>query len=799
DDLIGALYDTLLNDPSVCHSDADRAAAKDIAIVATGGYGRGLLAPGSDIDLLFLLPNNHGPIGERMAEAILYKLWDIGFKVGHATRTIKQSLSFAQADTTIRTSLLDARLILGNEPLFNQLTDRFMTEVVNTTAREFIDAKMTERDERHVRSGDARYRVEPNIKDGKGGLRDLHTLHWLSRIVHGQGVGQATIDAGVFTEEEVATYNRCEDFLWAIRCHLHFHTGRAEERITFDLQPALADMLGYRRDGGLRAVERFMKHYFLVAKEVGDLTTILCSAVEIQQLKSAPQSLKQFLPQMSWGKRQATPPNPEFRIEHERINVISTDLFERDPINILRLFENAAATDTFLHPDAIRLLRQSLGLIDTSMRNDPQANALFIRLLTETNDPATVLRRMNDAGVLARFIPSFRRVVGMMQFNMYHHYTVDEHLIRTVQALRNIELGEAVEELPLSSQLIGELEPSARRVLFFTALIHDIGKGRSEDHSIVGARVATNLAPRFGFSASEVERITWLVKYHLLMSNIAQTRDLSDPKTIRDFVAIVQSPARLQQLLLLTVADIRAVGPGVWNGWKGQLLRTLYHESEPLLAGGHTKTPRVSRVRRSQDALASALGQEAWSDDQIREMSGRFYDDYWMKFGTEQQVEHAKLISSANTAGQKLAFDHAVDEFAEITDLTIYAPNHARLLSLFAGSCAVAGANILTAQITTTRDGFALDTFRLQKEFSDITDEARRAKRIEDKINRLLEGKGRLQTLLDTRRPSEHRVEAFFVEPEVTVSNTLSDQFTVIEVSGRDRPGLLYDLTTTLS
>lgn len=387
----------------------------------------------------------------------------------------------------------------------------------------------------------------------------------------------------------------------------------------------------------------------------------------------------------------------------------------------------------------------------------------------------------------------------MMQFNMYHHFTVDEHLIRTVQMLRGIETGDAIDELPLSTELIKSIDEDARRVLFVAAFLHDIGKGRKEDHSIVGARISRDLCPRLGLTASQTDRVVWLVDNHLLMSNVAQTRDLSDPKTIRDFAEQIQSKTRLKHLLFLTVADIRAVGPGVWNGWKGQLLRNLYNEAAPLLAGGQPKEARSQRVVHAREKLNAALAAEGWTDKQTRAVTAKFYDDYWLKFETQTQIEHAKLVDRASKENTKLAIDHSTDEFTEMTELTIFAPNHPRLLSLFAGSCAVIGANIVAAQITSTRDGFALDTFRIKREFATDDDEARRAKRVEDKIKRLLSGEGRLQKLLERRRHAEHRVEAFAVEPEVIVDNKLSDNMTVIEVAGRDRPGLLYDLTAALS
>ncbi len=768
--------------------------AAHMAVIATGGYGRGLLAPGSDIDLLFLLPSKQTAWGESVVEHVLYLLWDLGFKVGHATRSIDQCVKLSQADFTIRTALLDSRMILGDAGLFAELERRFRSEVVRGTARAFITAKLAERDDRHRRTGESRYRVQPNIKDGKGGMRDLHTLHWLAKYLHGHQPGAEAIETGIFSADEMRTFRGCEDFLWTVRCNVHFMTGRAEERLTFELQPQMAERLGYRSRGGLRGVERFMKHYFLVAKDVGDLTTILCAALEMQQLMTAP-TLGNLLNPLSWRIRRQVRQRTDFRVDNGRINVADDKVFERDPINLFRLFAQAEHLDVFLHPDAIRLIRRSLRLIDDTLRADPEANRIFLELLTGKVSPEATLRRMNDTGVLGRFIPDFGKVVAMMQFNMYHHFTVDEHLLRTVGKLTDIERGVAVEELPLSTGIIKTV--ASRRALFVAAFLHDIGRGRTEDHSVVGARIARQLCPRLGLTAAETETVAWLIEQHLTMSNIAQSRDITDPKTIRDFADIVQSPERLKMLLLLTVADIRAVGPNTWNGWKGQLLRSLYYETEPLVAGGHTQIGRRQRVEAAQAALRKAMAEQPQAD--VDRFVERHYPDYWLKTETRKQAEHARLLQTAEASGQHFIADHTTSAFTAITELTVFAPNHPRLLAQFAGACAAAGANIVGAHISTTRDGFALDSFLLAREFDDDDDEKRRARRIAETIESMLKGETRLSHLLAKRRASERRTGTFNVTPEVIVNNALSDQYTVIEVSGLDRPGLLYELTTALS
>ncbi len=769
-------------------------ASERMAIVAQGGYGRGLLAPGSDIDLLFLLPYKQTAWGESVAEYMLYLLWDLGFKVGHATRNINQCIRLSHEDMTIRTALLDARLILGDEELFADFKRRFVSEVLEADARAFIEAKLAEQNARHARSGASRYRVEPNIKDGKGGLRDLHTLHWLAKHLYPDKAEAEFVEAGVFTAHEYRSFRRCESFLWTVRCELHFLTGRAEERLTFDLQQAMAERLRYRGHAGLSAVERFMRHYFLVAKEVGELTGIVCSALEMKQLKSIP-ALDVLLAPFSWRRRAKLRRTSDFRIENGRISTVSKDAFAKDPVNFIRLFSFADEHQASFSPHMLRQIRSNFRLIDDKLRADPTANRLFLRLLTNARDPAGVLRKMNEAGVLGRFIPDFGRIVSMMQFNMYHHFTVDEHLIRTIFFLSGIERGRFAEAHPLSSEIIRTIDN--RRALYVAAFVHDIAKGRDEDHSIVGAEIARELGPRLGLNPSETETTVWLVEHHLAMSQFAQSRDLNDPKTIRDFADLVQSRERLKLLLVLTVADIRAVGPGVWTGWKGQLLRTLYFETEPLLGGGYTSLSRSERVAQAQDVLREKLSD--WPKPELEGFIDRHYPSYWLRTDTDIIAEHAKLVREAESESKQIVTRITTDAFRGVTEITLLAPNHPRLLALVAGACAGAGANILDAHISTTRDGMALDSIYLEREFDLAEDEKRRAGKIAQNIESLLRGDVRLAEVAAGPRKPKPRLSAFTVEPQVAIDNTLSDAHTVIEVNGLDRPGLLYDVTQEIS
>jgi len=792
DDLIRVIYTFAVTRlyPPQSPSESER-----MAIIATGGYGRGLMAPGSDIDLLFLLPYKQTAWSEQIAEAILYCLWDMGLKVGHATRSIDECIRLAQADMTIRTALLEARFLLGDRALFDEMVARFDRQVVQGSAAEFVAAKLVEREQRHRRSGQSRYLVEPNVKDSKGGLRDLHTLFWIAKYVYRVRDPEDLIAQGVFNRAEYRLFRRCEDFLWAVRCNMHFAAGRAEERLSFDIQRNIARRLGYVDRAGMRDVERFMKHYFLVAKDVGDLTAILCAGLESRQAKSVPM-LNRVVARLRPRGRRLLRECPDFVIDNNRINIADPEVFARDPVNLIRMFRLAQRHVLAFHPDALHRATRSLKLIDKPLREDRQANDLFREILTARNNAEIVLRRMNEAGVLGRFVPEFGQVVSMMQFNMYHHYTVDEHLLRCVGALAEIETG-ANREYGLANDLIRTIQPGNREVLHIALFLHDIAKGRVEDHSVAGARIARQFGPRLGFSPAETETIAWLVEHHLVMSTIAQSRDLSDRKTIENFSAIVQSLERMKLLTILTTADIRAVGPGVWNGWKAQLIRALYYETEPALTGGFSEVDRARRVAMAQAEFRAELTD--WPPEETERYIARLYPAYWLKVDLPRKVAHAQFVRVAERDGRSLATDVGFDAARAVTELTVLAPDHPWLLSYLAGACAAAGANIVDAQIYTTTDGLALDTIAISREFERDEDEGRRADRVTAAIEKALQGDLRLPEVAAKRGLPKGRIGAFAVEPEVIINNHWSNRYTVIEISGLDRPGLLYELTATLS
>jgi [protein-PII] uridylyltransferase len=486
----------------------------------------------------------------------------------------------------------------------------------------------------------------------------------------------------------------------------------------------------------------------------------------------------------------------DFVVDYNRINLADENVFNRDPINLIRIFHLAQKYNLAFHPDAMHIATRSLKLIDQAMRENEEANRLFLEILTSKNDAETVLRRMNEAGVLGRFVRAFGRIVAMMQFNMYHHYTVDEHLLRCIGVLSDIDAGRT-EDTKFANDLMRTIQPRHRELLYVALFLHDIAKGRIEDHSIAGARVARHLCPRLGFSAAETETVAWLIEVHLVMSSVAQSRDLSDRMTIENFSAVVQSVERMKLLTILTTADIKAVGPGVWNGWKAQLIRTLYYETEPVLTGGFSEVNRAQRVAVAQAEFRAELGD--WTSAEIDAYIALHYPAYWLKVDLPQKIAHARFLHSAAQAGKSLATTVSFPAARGVTELTVVAPDHPWLLSIIAGACAVAGANIVDAQIFTTTDGRALDTISVSREFELDTDEARRAARITESIEKALRGDLRLPEVVAKRATGKARLKAFAVVPEVTINNGWSNRYTMVEVIGLDRPGLLFELTATLS
>ena len=785
DQLIRVLYDFTVGHvyPAANPTEGER-----MALVAVGGYGRGELAPYSDVDLLFLLPYKATPHTEQVVEYMLYVLWDLGLKVGQSIRSINETIAQAKADLTIRTAILEARYIWGEQTIFDVMKAAFDAGIVKGNAAQYVKDKLAERNERHQRLGDSRYLVEPNVKEGKGGLRDLHTLFWVAKFAYRVDDVSKLVELKVFSEEEAARFARAQNFLWTVRCHLHFLAGRAEDRLTFEHQAEIGRLMGYTDHAGTRGVERFMKHYFLVAKDVGDLTRIICAVLESEH---------KARPLLAWRPWSGAKTLDGFVVEGGRIDVDSEDAFRHNRVDLLRLFHVAEEHDLDIHPHALRLITHNLRLIDNNLRADPEANRLFMEILTSRKDPEVALRRLNEAGVFGRFVPDFGRVVAQMQYDMYHIYTVDEHTIFAIGILSKLEKGLLGDELPLTTALTPTIDASSRRALYLAVLCHDIAKGRGGDHSILGEEVAQKLGPRLGLSAEETETVAWLVRWHLLMSATAFKLDVDDPKTISDFVERVQSPERLKLLLLLTVVDIRAVGPKVWNGWKATLLRELYHRAAELMAGGLVDQARGQRIAAAQAAVRQLLGD--FTPEEIDSFIAKGYPFYWLSFEPEIMAQHARLIREAERDNKLLTVETRVDPGRAVTEVTLYTADHAGLFSRIAGALAIAGANIVDAKILTMQNGMALDTFTVQDQAGGAFDQPQRLARLSAALEGVLSGAIKAHVELARPQAIPVRTRTLAVPPRVIVNNNASRTHTVIEVNGRDRPGLLFEVTRALT
>ena len=780
DQLVRVIHDHVITDVYPSHN---RTSGERLAIIAVGGYGRGEMAPHSDVDIGFITPGKQTAWCEQVIEAILYYLWDLALKVGQSSRSLDETVRMAKSDLTIRTALLEGRYVWGDQALFDQAQARFWSDVVAGTERQYVAEKLAERNERHKRLGDSRYVVEPNVKEGKGGLRDLHTLYWIGKYIHHVQDVSELVGAGLLTPAEYRTFRRAENFFWAVRCHLHTITGRTEDRLTFDVQREVAARMQFADRPGKSAVERFMQYFFLQAKHVGHLTGLFLAQLDEQFAKKQPRGLLA-------GFRARKRIIKGFEVFGGKINVPSDDWFAQDPVRLLEMFVLADANRLEIHPEAMRLALRDARLVD-ALRTDPRANALFLELLTSRHDPETVLRWLNEAGVFGRFIPDFGRVNAQMQFDMYHHYTVDEHTIRAVGLMARIERGELTQDHPLATAIVHKI--AHRRALYVAILLHDIAKGRGGDHSLLGGEVALKLCPRLGMSADETQLVAWLVRTHLLMSAVAFKRDLADWKTITDFVAQVQTLERLRLLALLTIVDIRAVGPGVWNGWKRQLIHELYDAAEERLRLGHVQHGRTQRVAAKQAAVAARLGKSEGLETKLAKL---FNDAYWIAEPEDIIAKNLAQLEAAKGAPLDVHTEYYAARGATL--VTVIASDHPGLFYRIAGGIHLAGGNIIDARIHTARNGMAVDNFLVQdplgRPFSEVSQLARIRKMIEDALaNRV-----KLVTQLTARPHSRPRADAFAVSPGVEFDNAASNRFTVIEVQARDRPALLSRLARAL-
>ncbi len=762
-------------------------------LIAVGGYGRGELSPHSDLDILFLLPNklrkNDTKKIENVIELILYILWDLGYTVGHSTRTIDDCIEKSRSDLTISTSLLEKRFVAGNNDIYDLLNNKFKTFIDNTKTLDFVEAKLKESETRHKRFGESRYVVEPNVKDGKGGLRDLHTLIWILKFAYKVDTISKLINVGALTKEEAVPFAEAQRFLLSVRCHLHYRANREDDRLAMDAQLEIAKSMNFKNTITHKDVERFMKRYFLATKTVGNLTRIFCAAIETEFNKPLRLSF------LSFKKRENITP---FSLEVGRLFSYEREILTENPINIIKLFYISHINNIDIHPKTLRQITSLRKLINLKVRQNVEANKMFLNILTSDKDPTRTLRLMNEANILGQFIPEFQKIVGLMQFDMYHSYTVDEHTIFTISNLHSLRSGKFSDFAPLTSSAI--LEIKSYKSLFVAMLLHDIAKGKKGDHSENGSLIASKICPRLGLNKEETKMVEWLVLHHLLMSKTAFRYELGDPKVIKNFAKQVRSIDKLKSLLALTVADIRGVGPDVWNDWKGALIKELYIKTYDLLKPPQEISKITEPLKSSKELLIRYLNNKGVNDLDIKAYCSKFYNNYWGTFNLPSVVNHYEIFTSMKNYSKKLEVYLSNDSKSKATELLVITPDHHGLFSQISGLVASSGYDIVSAKIITRSDGYALDTFFLQnKERKPISDINLRKKLIET-ITKGLEGNFNIEKALNIKwKEIPARFRAVKAPIRVIIDNKTSDQYTILDIKCKNAPGVLYKITKIIT
>ncbi len=761
-----------------------------IAALAVGGYGRGEMAPFSDIDLLFVTPYKQTAWGESLIESVLYCLWDLKLKVGHAVRTVDDCLRLARGDATIRTSLLEHRFLWGEAPLAERLGERLWSDVFEGTGPEFVELKLAERDARHARQGSSRYLLEPNVKEGKGGLRDLQTLFWIGKYLTRARGPEDLMRQDFFTPDEYTIFAEAAAFLWTTRVHLHLLSGRATEQLTFDMQVEIAAALGYRSTRGQQAVERFMQDYFTHAKAVGDLTRIFLSALEAQHVKPRPgfgQTLRNVL---SFGRDRTA---AGYRLKHGRLDVADAGAFLADPVNILRLFREGLSTGTLIHPDALRLVAANLSLIDARLRKDPEANRIFLELLLGHDNPERALRLMNEVGVLGAFIPEFGRIVAMMQFNMYHHYTVDEHIIRTISTLSQIEQGDLVEDLPVSSR-----DPLARRqpagaLCRAPPARHRQGLRPRPLRTRRRDRHEACAAPRTGCRRDRTGRLAGAQSSadvrHRPEARPRRAANRARFRPYREEPDAAQAPDRNDGLR--------------HSRRRTERLEQLESDAAPHALRRDARVPYrrqpVPEPARSRDRRQGGPRRRCWRAGPTRRSTrecARHYAPYWLGFDTRTHAIFADLVRKLPEGEPAIYIELDFDRDA--TQACFAMSDHPGIFARLAGALALAGANVVDARTYTSTDGIATAAFWIQDAHGAPYERARLT-RLRNSVRRILKGEVVARDALKSRDQIKKREKDFVVPTRVHFDNTASDIYTLIEVETRDRPGLLYDLARTLT
>ena len=758
------------------------------AVIALGGYGRAELAPHSDIDVMFLHPGRkEAAAAAALSEKLLYQLWDLGFSVGHSNRSLSECLAQAKEDTITRNALIDARLLWGSETLFEQLTERLDAEIYSRNPQALLGEIMADRAARYDKFGNVACLQEPNVKETAGGLRDLHTLLWATRVAHGKAQLSDLVAEGIVSERDARALTAAYDFLLRVRNEMHFATARRTDALTLDLQKQVAQSFGYNDSAELQASESFMRDYYLHARRLHRLCAAHLERAAIKQEKKR------------WFSRARTMPAQGGFVMRDGVLDVEKQEVELDGARMLLAFSYAQATGAAFSVDLQEQVQASLPAVNKAFRASTEAAQTFMKLLRAKGKVAATLRAMHELGFLDKYLPEFGRVNCLVQHDLYHRFTVDEHTLRTIEVLDELANSRG-KQLERYRALYGEISDPA--LLHMGLLMHDIGKGLGGGHTEKGVKIAERVCERLQFDATATERIVFLVQQHLLMSHIAQRRDLNDEKIVRDFAEKIGTLDRLNMLTLLTYADINGVGPGMWSEWKDALVWELYIKARAVLLPEPEHDQQVERLR---ERIVKMLASEV-EDGEVRRHFTLLPEGYTRHTPPQTIIEHVRLAHALNSRSVKTSW--RVNAQAKCTDLHVCARNRRGLFAKLAGALTAQGVNILSVSLNTRADGLAVDSFKVSDTVGEPLTDPQRWEQIDDAIKRVLSGELDVEAAVAKRlraqtasrfgkrksaaKPAQNKTKLMW-------DNQSSDKSTILEVQTADRLGLAYRLASTLS
>ncbi len=752
------------------------------SLLAVGGYGRAELLPASDIDLMLLLTKNPDQFIEEKISLFLTFLWDIGLEVGASVRTLKDCVKEGKNDVTVITNMIESRLITGDEKLYNKFQQAISPKKM-WSSRDFLVAKMEEQKDRHLRFNDTAYNLEPNVKEGPGGLRDIQIIGWVAKRHYGAQNLKELVEHGFFTTEEYQALIDGQTHLWRVRFALHQLTGRREDRLLFDYQRQLAENFGFETGENNQAIEQFMQKYYRTIMELERLNEMLLQLLHQEIV------YKRFF-------NRTKKLNKDFNIHNGYVEAVNDQVFINNPSALIEIFMLMQGRPDIQGPHAatIRLIRQSLHLIDDQYRSDPKINELFMTFIRKPIGIIHQLRRMNSYGVLAAYIPAFEQIVGRMQYDLFHAYTVDQHTLFVIRNLRRFSVDEHRHELPLCNAIHDELEKP--ELLYLAGLFHDIAKGRGGDHSVEGAEDAEQFCLQHGMNRKDTRVISQLVRMHLLMSTTAQRKDISDPEVVHDFARKTGSESMLDYLYLLSIADIRATNPKQWNNWKASLLHELYQSTKKVLRQGLELSPDIDEIiNENKEAACEMNSQSSYKREEIEQLCEEFPGDYFLHHKAEQIAWHISAIMDNENNPSVVSIRQSAH--SNSTEIFIHTADTEYVFGRVVGILSSINLDILHADIYTTCDNFTLDTFIIQDSNGEPLSDIHDIEMIQNTLLKALDSNENPEITISQRMTRQ--MKSFNSPTQIDFSQDIINHRTIMELTTVDRPGLLYILSELIN